>query len=112
MTRSEVPDGLDTKTVTYKGVEYTIRELTIDENDAIDDAGKDAKGATNDRLVSRLSLSKAIVDPMTSVDDIGKWGGKKYLTILRAFNEVNTLPVANPTLPDGSNAPTSPVGGG
>ena len=106
-----IPDGLDTTIVTYKNVEYTLRELTVDENDEIDDAGTGADGKTNQRLVSRLSLSKSIVDPVIGPDDIGKWGGKQYLTLLRAFNEVNALPVANPTPPDGSNVPTSPAGG-
>lgn len=80
---------------------YTVRELTVDEGDAIAEAAKDDKGVVQDRLNTRMLLAKAIIEPPTVVDQVGKWGGRKFVTIMRAFNTLNSLPVENPTPPAG-----------
>lgn len=102
-----------TSTFDYQGERFTIRELSTDEGDDIAEAatgpGPDFK--FNARLNTRLLLVKALIDPEISVDRLGKFPGPKYLTILRAFNTLNSLPEANPTAPAGSAEPASPATG-
>lgn len=111
MAKTVLDEDYDHEVVTVKSVAYTVRELSVDENDEIFEASKGPGGIVNDRLNTRLLLAKAIVEPPTTIEDIGRWGGKKYVQILQAFNRMNSLPVANPTVPDGSNVPTSPSSG-
>jgi hypothetical protein len=90
-------DGEDYETVDvmYHDKNYTLRELSVHENDEIDDASKNEDGTYNGRLNLRLALAKSIVDPPTGIDAIEKWGGKKYLTLSRAYNTINSLPEGN-----------------
>jgi hypothetical protein len=81
----------ETVEVPYGGKTYTIRELSVDENDDIETAATDKDNVLNGRLNLRMSLMKAIVSPPTGMDDIGKWGGRKYLVMSRAFNKINSL---------------------
>jgi hypothetical protein len=81
----------ETADVVYGDKVYTLRELSVDEQDEIEDSATDKEKVLNGRLNLRLSLQKAIVSPPTGVDDIGKWGGKKYLIMSRAFNKLNSL---------------------
>lgn len=104
-------EKLATETFEFEGERFTVRELTIDEGDDILDAATDDKGKVNGRLNTRMLLAKALTDPVKTVEQVGKFGGRKYLTILRSFNKLNSLPIANPTLPAGSAEPTSPDGG-
>ena len=82
----------ETTTVEYGNTLYTLRELSVQENDDIEAASTDAGGTFNGKLNLRLCLSKSIVSPETDVDRIAKWPGKKYLTLSRAFNAINSLP--------------------
>jgi hypothetical protein len=100
-----------TETFEYDGTRYTVRELSADEGDEIYDASKDAKGEFNGRLNTRMLLSKGLVEPVTTIDGIGKFGSRKYSMVLRNWNKVNTLDEANPTPPAGSAEPTPPAGG-
>ena len=70
---------------------YVLRELSVKENDDIEDASQNPDKTFNGRLNLRLCLAASIVSPKTTVDDIGKWPGKCYLTLSRAFNRVNSL---------------------
>jgi hypothetical protein len=108
-----------TETFDYEGTLWTLRELSVDEGDDIFEAAQEpldpkdpSKGTkTNNRLNTRFLLAKSIVEPATGADRVGKWGGRKYTTMLRAFNKLNSIDDANPTPPAGSAGPTSPDGG-
>lgn len=106
-----------TDTFEYDGVVTVMRELSVDEGDAIWDAAQEpdpkdkTATRTNNRLNSRMLLSKSLVEPSVTVDQVGKWGGKKYVTFMRHFDGLNTVSEPNPTLPGGSPEPTSPSGG-
>lgn len=118
---SVVVDGetYATETLDFGGTYFTLRELSVDEGDDIFEAAQEpidpkdlSKGTkTNNRLNTRLLLAKSITEPATSADQVGKWGGRKYTTMLRAFNKLNSIEEANPTPPAGSAGPTSPAGG-
>lgn len=82
----------DTEPVVYKGTRYVLRELGVDEDDNLAEASTDKDGKFNGRLHLRMSLAAAIIEPKTSIDDIGKWPGKKYVALSRAFNRLNTIP--------------------
>ena len=108
-----------TDTFDFDGERYTLREISVDEGDEIWDAASspvdpakpDGPMKLNARFNSRALLARSIVEPATSVEKIGKWGGKKYATLMRHFNGLNNEPEENPTPAAGSAAPTSPAGG-
>lgn len=84
-------ETLETITVTHAGTDYVIRELTVKENDTIEDASRKADGTFDGRLNLRMCLAAALVSPQVSVDSMDKWGGKKYVVLSRGFNKVNTV---------------------
>jgi len=108
---SIVVDGEHYATDTFEldGQRYTMRELSVDEGDDIWDAAQapvDPKNPSgpkevNTRLNTRLLMAKALVDPVTTADQVGKWGGRKYTLMLRKFNALNAIPEDNPTPPAG-----------
>lgn len=108
-----------TDTFEFEGTRYTIRELSVDEGDDIFDAALEpadpknpgGEKRLNNRLNTRMLLHAALVEPATALETIGKWGGRKYTTVLRHFNTLNSIPEKDPTLPAGSAGPTSPSGG-
>lgn len=107
-------EELETDSAEYGGKTYVIRELTVAESDEVDDAGEGQKPLVAQRLFMRMALEKSIVsvsngtgdEPRPSLADISKWGGKKYVTLSRVFNRLNTVAEANPTPPGGSPEPT------
>jgi hypothetical protein len=92
-------------------VKHTVRELSVDEGDDAAEASTDDKGKFNSRLNTRLLLAKSLVEPKVTVDQVGKFGNVKYLTVLRHFNRLNSLPPEVPTPPAGSAGQTSQDGG-
>ncbi len=110
---------LSTVTFEYDDERFTLRELSVDEGDDIFDAAQtpvDPKNPNgpmrfNGRFNSRSLLAASMVEPTATVDQIGKWGGKKYVTFMQYYEGLNTIPEANPTGAAGSAAPTSPAGG-
>lgn len=99
----------ETISVAYRDKLYTLRELSVKENRDIDKAATDKDGVFNGQLNLILSLATSIVSPTTSADDIEKWGGKKYLTLSRAYNKLNSLPEETPgkdSAPNSSGAQT------
>src|SRR5690348_9515720 len=95
----------------FDGERHTVRELSVDQFDEANEAATGPEGKFNGSLQTRILLSKALVEPTKTPDQVGKFGNRKYLTVLRHFNDLNSLPPANPTPPAGSAGPTSPAGG-
>jgi hypothetical protein len=111
-------ERLATETFEFDGDIFTMRELTTHESDEAWDAALEPvpggdKGATrvNSRVNTRLLLTTSMIDPVVTVDRVDKWGGRKYGTILRVFNRLNSIDGENPTPPAGSAGPTPPAGG-
>lgn len=100
-----------TDTFEYDGTRFVVREISLDEGDVISEATTGPDGKINFRLNTRMSLAKGIIEPAVTVDQIGKFGSRKFALVLDAFNKLNSLPPANPTPPAGSAGPTSPDGG-
>lgn len=103
-----------TKTLDVVGIRHTIRELSVDEGSEVLEMARQPNQSINEILNIRGLLAKAIIEPAYTIDRVGKFGSRKYLLLLRAFNELNNLPednAGNPTPPAGSAEPTSPSGG-
>lgn len=90
-------NGLAWEDVDVFGTIYRLREITVSESDAAYDASQNADKTFNSRLNQRMQLAASIVSPPTSVDDIesGKWGVRKLVILLNAFDRLNSLPPAN-----------------
>lgn len=99
------------ETIVFEGERFTVRELAADEGDDCAEAATDDKGKINERLNTRMLMAKALVEPVKTVEQIGKFGNQKFQLILRTFNRLNSLPITNPTAPAGSAGQTSPSGG-
>lgn len=82
----------DTKTVEIDGITFTIRRITVAEADQAYDAAEGPNGEVDSRLHSRLVMVSSIVDPPTTIDDILQWPLVRYLRLLRAVNELNSVP--------------------
>lgn len=101
----------------HDGTRYTMRALKQNEiDDAFDAAtGPDTPdgkpGKVNYRLLNRMQLAKSVVEPAVTVDSLGELPSPEFSVILGHFNDLHTLPEANPTVPAGSAGPTSPGGG-
>lgn len=104
-------DEFETLTVEVGSKRFTVRELTVEEGDQALVGARQPDNSINETLNTRMLLSMALVEPATTVDRIGKLKGREYVAVLRAFNDLNSLPVGNPTPPAGSAGPTSPSGG-
>lgn len=81
----------ETDTFTHGGVTYTMRELSVKEQDDAEDASKQPDGSSSARLGMRLSLQMSLVEPSVSVEAMEKWPGKRYLLAARCFNKLNYL---------------------
>lgn len=94
------PTGVDENGLVWEDVEvfgttYRLREITVEESDAAFDASQNPDKTFNARLNQRMQLSAAIVTPPTTVDDMAKWGVKKLVSIIDAFDRLNNLPAAD-----------------
>lgn len=92
------------KTFDYQGESLTIRELSADETDEATEGSKGPDGKYNAALQTRLLLAKALVPPV-DVTRVGKFGNLKFQTVVRHFNDLNSLPA-----PKDGELPTTPAG--
>ena len=88
-------EQLETAEVEFRGTTYTMRELTVGENEEVDKGAKTPDGTYDGNLLMKLAITKSIISPPTDADDLQKWGGKKYLVISRLYNRLNSLPEGN-----------------
>ena len=90
------PEGLKWGELVVEDTTWRLRQTTVDEGDEAWDAAYDESSKKfNGRLNSRMNLAASIIEPPTSVDDMGSWSGVKYLALQRAYDELNTLPEAD-----------------
>jgi len=84
-------EEFETATVVDRNKTYVIREISVEENQTIEKAATGKDGKYDFHLSMVLSLAQGIVSPPTSPDDIGKWPGRRYVLVSRAFNRLNTV---------------------
>ena len=88
-------DGRRWETVEVSGKTYRLRSVKVNESDAAFDASQNPDKTFNPRLNQRLLLCSSITSPATTLDDIGEWDIAKLVTLLAAYDRVNTLPAAD-----------------
>ncbi len=78
----------ETKSVEFKGVKYTFRELTVQETDeAREGAMIDEK--FDGRLMTRLMVTTAAVEPTMDLEQLAKLPQSLYSRIIDIVNELN-----------------------
>jgi hypothetical protein len=77
-----------TKSVTYKGVTYTFRELTVGETDK---AREDStiNGEWDGRLMTRLMICESATDPQMTLDQLEKLPQSLYGAVVEVVNDLN-----------------------
>lgn len=77
-----------TKAVTYQGVTYTFRELTVAETDqAREDSLINEK--FDGRLMTRLMICAAAMEPTMDLEQLGKLPQRLYSAIVDVVNDLN-----------------------
>jgi len=99
-TKAKPTTGIDDNGLAWEDVEvlgktYRVREISVEESDAAFDASQNPDKTFNPRLNQRLQLASAIMDPPTTLDEISKWGIRKLVAMLNAFDGLNSLPAAD-----------------
>lgn len=95
-----MPSGVDDNGLAWQdedisGTTYRFREVTVQESDDAYDASLNEDKTFNQRLNQRLLLASSIVSPKVAVDDISKWGIRKLIAMLDAYDRINALPAAD-----------------
>lgn len=95
-----LPSGTDDNGLAWAdediaGKIHRFREVTVQESDDAYDASLNEDKTFNQRLNQRLLLASSVVSPAISVDDIGKWGVRKLIAMLDAYDRINALPAAD-----------------
>jgi hypothetical protein len=88
-------NGLAWEDVVVLGTTYRLREISVEESDVAFDASQNPDKTFNPRLNQRLQLASSIVTPPTTLDEIGKWGIRKLVAMLNAYDRLNSLPAAD-----------------
>ncbi len=79
----------ETRTFHGYGKEYELRELSVEENDECSDAAKDENGVTNGRIMMRMMIVKAVINPPLEIDDLAKLPQRLYLRLCDVVNEMS-----------------------
>lgn len=78
------------KSVTYGGVAYVFRELTVAENDVCRDGATNEKDQTFDgRLMMRLMICASAIEPAIDLETLAKFPQRLYSHIVDTVNELN-----------------------
>ena len=78
------------KSVTYNGVTYVFRELTVAENDVCRDGATNEKDQTFDgRLMMRLMIAEASLEPKIDIETLAKFPQRLYAHIVELVSELN-----------------------
>lgn len=80
---------LEKRSISYKGVAYTFRELTLAENDACRDAATGPDETFDGRTMMRTMIVTSAVEPELTMDDLGKFPARLYSRIVDLVNDLN-----------------------
>lgn len=89
ITRDPFDFPPNTDKVTYKGVTYTFRELTVSEVDEIREMSIDKDTGFDGRLMTRLMIAKGAVEPTMTLDDLAKFPQSVYSLVVDCVNDLN-----------------------
>lgn len=77
-----------TKSVTYQGVTYTFRELTVGETDEARE-GSTIDGNWDGRLMTRLMICASATEPAMTLDQLAKLPQSLYGAVVEVVNDLN-----------------------
>lgn len=78
----------NTKSVSYLGVDYLFRELTVAETDEARESST-ADDKFDGRLMTRLMIITGSVEPKLDMEKLGKLPQRLYSVVVDAVNELN-----------------------
>ena len=80
----------ETKGFTFKGIQYTFRELTVAEMDECRESATNDKDQTIDgRLMMRFEICKSAVEPAITLEALAKCPQRLYLNFVDIVNDLN-----------------------
>jgi len=87
--KAGITDLFRTVKVDLGGTEYTLRELSVKENDDCTKMAKQADGTFDGRIMMRMMVLKSIVDPVTKDTDLGELPQRLYLRLCDLVTDLN-----------------------
>jgi hypothetical protein len=88
-TRDPFDFPVEKKVVSYRGVDYTFRELTMSENDVCRELATSPDGEFDGRTMIRQMIVIGAVEPEMTMDDLGKVPQRLYARFIDVVNELN-----------------------
>ena len=79
----------ETKSVTYAGVTYTFRELTVGENDVCRELATGPDDTYDGRVMIRQMIVTGAVDPEMTIEDLDKVPQRLYAQFIDVVNDLN-----------------------
>ena len=80
---------VETKSVTYRGVSYTFRELTVAENDLCRELATGPDETFDGRTMIRQMIVTGAVSPEMTIDNLEKLPQRLYAQFIDAVNDLN-----------------------
>lgn len=80
---------VETKVVTYRGVSYKFRELTVAENDLCRELATAPDDTFDGRVMIRQMIVAGAVEPEITMDQLEKLPTRLYSAFIDAVNDLN-----------------------
>lgn len=97
LERGTLPDGRPFEDIYISPTKrYRLTRVWVGDADEAWDAAQNEDGTTfNQRMNTRLLLCAASVEPKIEYDDIGKMESVEFTALLRSYDRLNSLPLAD-----------------
>lgn len=95
---------VETKSVTYKGVGYKFRELTVAENDLCRDAASGPDDTFDGRIMIRQMIVIGAMEPEMTMEDLEKVPQRLYAQFINVVNDLNDPATFEDEGEDGGNS--------
>ena len=89
VSRSPFEFPVETKSITYKGVTYTFRELTVGENDQCRELATGPDDAFDGRVMIRAMIVEGAVEPKIEMEDLERVPQRLYAQFINIVNDLN-----------------------
>lgn len=88
-TRSPFDFPPETKSITYRGIEYKFRELSLHENDLCRELATGPNDDYDGRVMIRQMIVMGAVEPEMTLDDLEKFPNRFYAQVVDLVNALN-----------------------
>ena len=86
---ADVIDLFRTSKVAVGKIEYSVRELSVKENDLCVLAARQPDGSIDGRIMMRMMVLKSIVEPSLTDTELGELPQRLYLRLCDAVTDLN-----------------------